>query len=47
VIWSRDDDDNIAVSPDGSVVGAPAAFEVKCLSSAKHIEAYLTKKRPG
>jgi predicted phage-related endonuclease len=45
VMWLRDDDENIAVSPDGSV-GKTEAVEVKCLSSARHIEAWLTKKIP-
>ena len=48
VIWSRDEDRNIAISPDGYVeankieIGA----EVKCLNSASHIEAWLTKEIP-
>lgn len=45
VIWHRDDDENIAVSPDGSI-GKTIAVEVKCLSSARHIEAWITKKVP-
>jgi YqaJ-like viral recombinase domain len=45
VIWTRDDNENIAVSPDG-IVSDTEAVEVKCLSSARHIEAYLTKKIP-
>lgn len=43
VIWTRDDDENIAISPD-AFVGKKEAVEVKCLSSARHIEAFLTKK---
>jgi|SRR3990167_5335954 len=46
VIWTRDDDENIAVSPDGSI-GKTEAVEVKCLSSARHIEAWLTKEIPS
>ncbi len=46
VIWERDDNPSIAISPDASVVGEKAAVEGKCLSSARHIEAYLTKKVP-
>jgi predicted phage-related endonuclease len=46
VIWCRDDNENIAVSPDGSV-GKTEAIEVKCLSSARHIEAFLTKQIPS
>ena len=45
VIWQRDDNANIAISPDG-FIDDENAVEVKCLSSAKHIEAYLTKKIP-
>ena len=45
VMWSRDDDENIAISPDGAI-GKTEAVEVKCLSSARHIEAYLTKAIP-
>ncbi len=45
VLWHRDDDENIAVSPDGSI-GKTEAVEVKCLSSALHIKAWLTKQIP-
>lgn len=45
VIWSRDDDESIAISPDG-FIGKKEAIEAKCLSSARHIEAYLTQKVP-
>lgn len=44
-IWTRDDNDNIAISPDG-VIDKENAVEVKCLSSARHIEALLTNKIP-
>lgn len=46
VIWHRDDDKNIAISPDG-FIGKTEAVEVKCLSSAAHIEAWLTKEVPS
>lgn len=46
IIWSRDDDENIAISPDG-VISATEAIETKCLSSARHVEAYLTKEVPN
>ncbi len=46
VIWSRDDNDSIAVSPDGSIEKENAAVEAKCLSSARHIEAFLTQEVP-
>lgn len=45
VIWSREDEENIAISPDG-FIGATEAVEVKCLSSARHIEAWLTQTIP-
>lgn len=45
IIWSRDDNEGIAVSPDG-VIGKTAALECKCLSSAKHIEAFVTQSIP-
>src|SRR3990167_2462315 len=46
VIWTRDDNENIAISPDGCI-GATEAVEVKCLGSARHIEAWLTKEIPN
>lgn len=46
VIWTRDDNEDIAISPDG-FIGKTEAVEVKCLSSAKHIEALLTNKIPS
>lgn len=47
-IWTRDDNESIAVSPDGVVeeTDATEAVEAKCLSSARHIEAWLTKEIP-
>lgn len=45
VIWERDDNPDIAVSPDG-FIGTKEAVEVKCLSSAGHIKAFLTNKVP-
>lgn len=45
VIWTRSDNKSIAVSPDG-IVGKTEAVEAKCLSSARHIQAYLTGKIP-
>lgn len=45
VIHSRDDNENMAYSPDG-VVSKTEEVEAKCLSSARHIEAYLTKQIP-
>jgi len=45
VIWTRDDNENIAVSPD-AFVGKKEAVEAKCLSSALHIKAWLTQAVP-
>lgn len=45
VILQRDDNPNIAYSPDG-LIGVTEDVEVKCLSSARHIEAFLTQKVP-
>lgn len=45
VMWCRDDNEYIAVSPDG-YIGKTEAVECKCLSSANHIKAYLTKLIP-
>ncbi len=46
VMWMREDDDSIAVSPDG-FMGKTEALEVKCLSSARHLEAFLTQQVPS
>lgn len=46
VLWSRDDYESIAISPDGSIIGEDSAIETKCLSSAKHLCAYLTNTIP-
>ncbi|MDE2218675.1 MAG: YqaJ viral recombinase family protein [Patescibacteria group bacterium] len=45
ILWERDDNPNIAISPDG-IIGKTEAVEIKCLSSARHIEAYLTHEIP-
>lgn len=45
VIWTRDDNESIAISPDG-FIGETEAIEAKCLASARHIEAHLTGKIP-
>lgn len=50
VIFSRDDNKDIAISPDGYIEKkgkVTEAVECKCLSSASHIEAYLTKQVPN
>lgn len=46
VIISRDENENIAYSPDG-FIGKTETVEVKCLNSASHIEAWLTKEIPS
>lgn len=46
VIMCREDDDAIAYSPDG-YIGKTEDVEVKCLNSASHIEAWLTKEVPN
>jgi predicted phage-related endonuclease len=51
VIWTRDDNENVAVSPDGFIVpkkgkSIEEAVETKCLGSARHIEAVLTNEVP-
>jgi putative phage-type endonuclease len=43
LIWEADFNENIAISPDG-IIDEAEAVECKCLSSEKHIEAYLTQK---
>lgn len=45
VIWSREDNEFIAISPDG-VISETEAVEVKCLASASHIEAIVTNEIP-
>lgn len=45
VLWTREDNESIAYSPDGSI-DEETAVETKCLSSASHVEAWLTKEIP-
>jgi len=45
VMWSREDNSDIAISPDG-VINDEEAVEVKCLASSRHVEAFLTQKVP-
>ena len=45
VIWSLDENEGIASSPDG-IVSENEAVEVKCLSSARHIEAFMKNAIP-
>lgn len=46
VIFSRVDNPNIAFSPD-AYIDEIEVVEAKCLSSASHIEAYITQKVPS
>lgn len=46
VIFSRKDNPNIAFSPD-AYIGETECVEAKCLSSASHLEAYITQKVPN
>jgi len=46
ILWSRDENEAISLSPDG-VISDTEAVEVKCLSSARHIEALLTGELPS
>lgn len=45
VIWVRDDNESIAISPDGSI-SPEEAIETKSLSSARHIEAFMKQEIP-
>ena len=45
IMWAREDNESIAISPDG-VIGKLEAVETKCLSSAKHIKAWITQQVP-
>lgn len=45
LMWQRDDNPNIAYSPDG-VISKTEAVEAKCLSSARHLEAFIEQAVP-
>lgn len=45
VLWVSDENESIASSPDG-IISETEAVETKCLSSARHIEAYLKQEVP-
>ena len=53
IMWLREDNSGIAISPDGVVVPKKKsvkiteAVEVKCLKSSLHIKAYLENKIPS
>lgn len=52
IMWARAENEAIAISPDGVIVAESKKYaeteacEVKCLSSARHIEAFLEQKVP-
>jgi len=46
VMWVSEENESIAISPDGTI-GKTEAVEAKCLNSASHIEAWLTQKMPS
>lgn len=46
VMWERDDDKSIAVSPDAFTEDLKIAVEAKCLNGATHIKACITQEIP-
>lgn len=46
VMWERDDNEHISISPDAYSEDFKEAVEVKCLSSHEHIETYLNNEIP-
>jgi hypothetical protein len=44
--WVSDVSEDIAISPDG-VIDVETAAEVKCLSAAKHLQAFFEQKVPS
>jgi len=46
VLWQREDNTDIAISPDG-FIGEKEAVEVKCLNSENHIQTYLEGEIPS
>ena len=46
VMWEREDDNSIAISPDGFTEDLKKAVEVKCKNSAQHIQCYYEKQYP-
>lgn len=45
LLWERDDNGSIALSPDG-MIGETEAVEVKCLKSAIHLKSFLENRYP-
>jgi hypothetical protein len=46
IMWVREDNERIAVSPDAYVVGENSAVEGKCKKSSIHVKAFLTQEIP-
>lgn len=46
VVWQREDNPYIALSPDCYHIDLEKAVEVKCLNSGEHIKAFLTQEIP-
>lgn len=46
VIWEREDNSSISISPDGYTEELTEAIEVKCLCSADHIKAVIENEYP-
>ncbi|MFA6992672.1 MAG: YqaJ viral recombinase family protein [Candidatus Gracilibacteria bacterium] len=47
IMWEREDNPNIAISPDAVVIGENASVEIKCLSSARHLQAFFEQAIPS
>ena len=47
VIWTREDNENIAFSPDGFSEDETEVVDAKCLASSSFLEAYLTQDVPS
>ncbi len=45
VIWMRDDNSSIAISPDG-FIGETEAVECKCLASSRHLQTWFEQEIP-
>jgi len=45
-VWVSDENEHIALSPDGEI-SKTEACEVKCLSSARHLQVYFEKEIPS
>lgn len=45
-MWTREDDERIAFSPDGYSEDLTEVADAKCLNSASHIEALITQEVP-